>query len=218
MNKTILLSALQLDEKLVECIYVFGSHAYGTASEQRQSDYDIVMILKSNALNIHPFLKWKSVNWLTRHNWINPDFRHLFSDTSDRTCFIDLGDREAQVWIFNVPTFSMLLKTNTMFAIECIYLPTQLKWIENRKFSDEFCVDDKMLTQSIINHSRSHLFMACKNMIENLFSTENNDIKTREVIDNMSKDPIWNHTPLPTHHSLEFEDDHEKKECNEKNQ
>ncbi|CAF2370079.1 unnamed protein product [Rotaria sp. Silwood2] len=202
MNKAVLLSQLKLDEKLVECIYVFGSHAYGTASEQRQSDYDIVMVLQSHALNIHPSLKWNSVNWLIRHNWINPDFRHLFSDISDRTCFIDLGDRVGQVWIFNVPTFCMLLQTNTIFAIECVYLPAELKWIEKRKFSDEFRVDEKMLTQSIINHSRSHLFMACKNMIENLFPNENNDTNTREAIDKMSKDPIWNHTPLPNNYNF----------------
>jgi hypothetical protein len=197
MNKTILLEQLKIDEKFVEGIYLFGSHAYGTASEQRQSDYDIVMVLKSHAFDAHQVFKWKNLNWLVKHNWINPNVRELFSDESDKTCFIDLGDRDAQVWMFNVETFRKLLTTNTIFAIECIFLPENLKWIEKIKFSDEFHIDDNMLKQSVLNHSRSHLFMACKNMTQTLFPTENDDIETRDIINKMSKDPIWNHSLVP---------------------
>jgi hypothetical protein len=192
MNKTTLLKQLQIDEKFVEGLYLFGSHAYGTASEQRQSDYDIIMVLKSHAFDRHPVFKWKNLDWLVKHNWINPNFRQLFSDESDQTCFIDLGDRDAQVWIYNVETFRKLLTTNTIFAVECIFLPEKLKWIEKTKFSDEFQVDNNLLQQSVLNHSRSHLFMA-----EKLFPTENNDMETRDVIDRMSKDPIWNHALIP---------------------
>ncbi|CAF0994270.1 unnamed protein product [Didymodactylos carnosus] len=202
MDKATLLCQLKLDEKMIECIYLFGSHAYGTASEQRQSDYDIVMVLKSRAFDAHELFKWRNVNWLTRHNWINPNFRHFFSGESDKTCFFDLGDREAPVWMYNVDTFCMLLRTNTMFAIECISLPEKLKWIEKRNFSDEFCIDDKMLEQSVINHSRSHLFMACKNMTQILFPAENDDMETRDEIEKMSKDPIWNHTQLPNNYNF----------------
>jgi len=197
MNKTVLLKQLKIDEKFVEGIYLFGSHAYGTASEQRQSDYDIVMVLKSHAFDAHQVFKWKNLNWLVKHNWINPNVRELFSDESDKTCFIDLGDRDAQVWMFNVETFRKLLTTNTIFAIECIFLPENLKWIEKIKFSDEFHIDDNMLKQSVLNHSRSHLFMACKNMTQTLFPTENDDIETRDIINKMSKDPIWNHSLVP---------------------
>jgi hypothetical protein len=108
-----------------------------------------------------------------------------------------LGDRDAQVWMFNVETFRKLLTTNTIFAIECIFLPENLKWIEKIKFSDEFHIDDNMLKQSVLNHSRSHLFMACKNMTQTLFPTENDDIETRDIINKMSKDPIWNHSLVP---------------------
>ena len=81
------------------------------------------MVLKAQAFDEHPVLKWKPINWLVKHNWINPNFRYLFVDESDKTCFFDLGDRDAQVWMFNVETFRKLLTTNTMFAIECIFLP-----------------------------------------------------------------------------------------------
>ena len=197
MNKDILLEQLQIDEKFVEGLYLFGSHAYGTASEQRQSDYDIIMVLKSSALNGHPLLKWGNLNWFFKHNWINPQFRSLFSDQSDQKCFFDLGDREAQVWMFNTETFRKLLATNTTFAIECVFLPSRLKWIEKRNFAEQFQVNDQMLQQSVLNHSRSHLFMACRNLTEKLFPTENNDHETRIAIDQMSKDPIWAHTTLP---------------------
>jgi hypothetical protein len=202
MNKTILLKQLQIDEKFVEGLYLFGSHAYGTASEQRQSDYDIIMVLKSHAFDTHQVFKWKNLNWLVQHNWINPNFRELFSDESDKTCFIDLGDRDAQVWMYNVETFRKLLKTNTMFAIECIFLPENLKWIEKIKFSNEFHIDDNMLKQAVLNHSRSHLFMACKNMTQILFPTENDDIETRDTINKMSKDPIWNHALVPKNYNF----------------
>jgi hypothetical protein len=112
---------------LVEGIYLFGSRAYGTASEQRQSDYDIIMVLKSDAFDGHDVFKWTTSNWLVEHHWINPNFRELFTDESDRTCFLDFGDREAQVFMFNVETFQKLLATNTMFAIECIFLSEELK-------------------------------------------------------------------------------------------
>ncbi|CAF3825336.1 unnamed protein product [Rotaria sp. Silwood1] len=190
MNKTVLLTRLNIDEKFIECIYLFGSHAYETASEQRQSDYDIIMVLKSNAFDTHEFFKWKNINWLVKHNWINPKFRHLFSDQTDKTCFIDLGDRDAQIWMFNINTFEKLLITNTMFAIECIFLPEKFKWIEKKNFSKSFSINNQMLQQSVINHSRSHLFMACKNLTEILFPFENNDIETQNTIDTFSKDPI----------------------------
>ena len=74
-----------------------------------------------------------------------------------------MGDREAQMWMFNIETFRQLLKTNTMFAIECIFLPEDLKWIENIPFYQEFQVNNSMLEQSVMNHSRSHLFMSAKN-------------------------------------------------------
>jgi len=202
MNKTVLLTQLKIDEKFVEGIYLFGSHAYGTASEQRQSDYDIVMVLKTHAFDRHQVFQWTNINWFVKHNWINPNFRELFSDESDKKCFIDLGDRDAQVWMFNVETFRKLLTTNTMFAIECIFLSENLKWIEKTKFSDEFHIDDNMLKQSVLNHSRSHLFMACKNMTQKLFPTENDDMETQEIINKMSKDPIWNHTPLPENYNF----------------
>ena len=79
MNKNVLLNQLDINDKFVEAIYLFGSHAYGTASVARQSDYDLVMVLKSNAFDTHPIFKWKTINWLVKHNWINPNFRHLFS-------------------------------------------------------------------------------------------------------------------------------------------
>ncbi|CAF0920801.1 unnamed protein product [Adineta steineri] len=202
MNTTTLLTQLNIDEMLVECIYLFGSHAYGTASEQRQSDYDIVMVLKSNAFDRHPFFKWKNLNWLVKHNWINPKFRSLFSGESDKTCFKDLGDRDAQVWMYNVDTFRKLLTTNTIFAIECIFLPAKLKWIEKTKFADEFRIDDHMLKQSVLNHSRSHLFMACKNMTQALFPHENDDNETRNAIAKLSKDPVWNHALVPINYSF----------------
>jgi hypothetical protein len=202
MNKATLLAQIGIDEKLVEGIYLFGSHAYGTASEKRQSDYDVVMVLKSQAFNTHPLFKWNNVDWLAKHNWINPNFRHLFSDESDKKSFIDLGDRDTQVWMFNVETFRKLLTTNTMFAIECIFLPQKLKWIEKTNFSDEFHIDNNMLKQSVINHSRSHLFMACKNLTQNLFPNENNDRETRDAIDKMSKDPIWNQALVPNNYTF----------------
>ena len=197
MDKRRLVSELRLDENAIECIYLFGSHAYGTASEKRQSDYDIVMVLQPHAFDAHPLFKWKKVDWFIRHNWIHPDFRHHFADQFDKTCFIDLGDRDAQVWMFNVDTFGMLLKTNTMFAIECINLPESLKWLEKVNFSQHFHVEDEMLTRSVLNHSRSHLFMACKNMVQRLFTSENDDAETLREIGRMSEDPIWNRTPLP---------------------
>ena len=137
MNKETLLRSLLLDEKFVECIYVFGSRAYGTASRKRQSDYDIVIVLKSNAWDQHPNLQWSSLDFMFNHHWINPTFRHLFSSETDKKCFVDLGDREAQ-----------------MFAIECI---------EKIPFYQEFQVNNSMLEQSVMNHSRSHL---CQRKIE----------------------------------------------------
>jgi hypothetical protein len=204
MNKAVLLTELKIKEELVEGIYLFGSRAYGTASEQRQSDYDIIMVLKSHAFDGHEVLKWKTTNWLVKHDWINPNFRELFTDESDRTRFFDFGDREAQVFMFNVETFQKLLTTNTMFAIECIFLPEELKWVEKRKFSEEFCVDDNMLRPSVLNHSRSHLFMACKVMTQQLFPTENDDIETQNAIEKMSKDPIWNHVSIPNNYFYSF--------------
>ncbi|UJR12929.1 hypothetical protein I4U23_017102 [Adineta vaga] len=197
MNKTSLLKQLKIDEKFVEALYLFGSHAYGTASEQRQSDYDLIMVLQSNAFDTHEKFKWKSLNGIVQRNWLSPNFRKLFSDEFDKFRFLDLGDRDAQIWMFSIETFQKLIATNTMFVIECIFLPEHLKWIEKRKFSDEFHVNDHMLRESVLNHSRSHLFMACKNMTEKLFPTENNDSETRNNIDQMSNDPIWNHAILP---------------------
>ena len=197
MDKNTLLGQLKIDEKFVEALYLFGSHAYGTASEQRQSDYDMIMVLKANAFEAHETFKWRNINWLVKHNWISPNFRHVFSNGSDRTCFIDLVDRDAQVCMFNTEIFRKLIATNTVFALECIFLPARLKWVEKRRFSDEFHVDDRMLRESVLNHSRSHLFMACKNMIENLFPTENNDAETRDILDQMSKDPVWQHAVIP---------------------
>lgn len=150
----------------------------------------------------HQVLKWRNINWLVKHNWINPNFRELFSEESDKTCFFDLGDRDAQVRMYDVATFRKLLQTNTTFAIECIFLPEKLKWIEKTKFSDEFHIDNNMLQQSVLNHSRSHLFMACKNMTEKLFPMENADIETQEVIKKMSNDPIWNHTAIPPNYNF----------------
>ena len=197
MNKDVLLQQLQIDEKFIEALYLFGSHAYGTASEQRQSDYDMIMVLKSTAFDRHPSFQWGNLNWFFKHNWINPQFRSLFSDQLDKKCFFDLGDREAQVWMFNIETFRKLLETNVTFVIECVFLPDKLKWIEKTKFADEFQPNDHFLQQSVLNHSRSHLFMACLNLTEKLFPTENNDIESRNVIDRMAKDPIWNQTSLP---------------------
>ena len=59
-----------------------------------------------------------------------------------------------------------------------------------------------MLQQSVLNHSRSHLFMACKNMTQILFPMENNDTETQHVVNQMSKDPIWNHTPIPQNYTF----------------
>jgi hypothetical protein len=146
--------------------------------------------------------RWKTLNWLVKNNWINRNFGEYFSDKSDRTCFIDLGDRDAQVWMFNIETFRKLLITNTIFAIECIFLPEKFKWIEKRNFSNEFHIDDNMLQQSVLNHSRSHLFMACKNMTQKLFPTENDDTETRNLIDKMSKDPKWNYALFPNNYSF----------------
>jgi hypothetical protein len=160
------------------------------------------MVLKSNAFDRHPKFKWKNINWLVKHNWINPNFRRLFSDETDRTCFIDLGDRDAQVWMYNVETFRKLVALNTTYVIECIFLPEKFKWIEKKKFSDEFQVDNNLLQQSVLNHSRSHLFMACKNMTEKLFPSENADTETRDVINRMSKDPIWNHSLIPENYNF----------------
>ena len=39
--------------------------------------------------------------------------------------------------------------------------------------------------------------MACKNMTQILFPNENDDIESREVINKMSKDPIWNNVSIP---------------------
>ena len=202
MDKTLLLSQLKIDENFVEGIYIFGSHAYGTASKLRQSDYDIVMVLNSQAFDTHPIFKWKHINWLIKHNWINPNFRELFSGESDKTFFFDLGDRDAQVWMFNTETFQKLLITNTIFAIECIFLPEKLKWVEKINFANEFRVDNYMLQQSVLNHSRSHLFMACKNMTQHLFPSENDNMETRDAIEKMSKDPIWNNVPMPKNYNF----------------
>jgi hypothetical protein len=202
MNKAVLLSEQKIKEQLVAGIYLFASRAYGTASEQRQSDYDIILVLNSHAFDRHDVFKWKTSNWLVEHHWINPNFRELFTDESDRTRFVDFGDREAQVWMFNVETFQKVLTTNTMFAIKCIFLPEEIKWIEKRNFSEESRVNDNMLRQSVRNHSRSHLFMACKIMTQRLFPTENDDIETQNAIEKMSKDPIWNHVLIPNNYNF----------------
>lgn len=202
MNKDILLDQLQIDERFVEALYLFGSHAYGTASEARQSDCDLIMVLKSSAFDRHPSFRWGNLNWFFKHNWINPQIRSLFTEQSDKKCFFDLGDREAQVWMFNIETFRKLLETNVTFVIECVFLPDRLKWIEKTKFANEFQLNNPLLQQSVLNHSRSHLFMACRNLTETLFPSENNDIETRHVIDEMAKDPIWNHTSLPQNYNF----------------
>jgi len=202
MNKETLLESLSLDEKFVECIYVFDSRAYGTASRKRQSDYDIVIVLKSNAWDQHPNLQWSSLDFMFNHHWINPTFRYLFSDETDKKCFVDLGDREAQMWMFNIETFRQLLKTNTMFAIECIFLPEDLKWIEKIPFYEEFQVNNSMLEQSVMNHSRSHLFMSAKNLTEVLFPNENTDLETENILKEMSNDCLWDRTPLPRQYNF----------------
>jgi len=163
MNKETLLRSLLLDEKFVECIYVFGSRAYGTASRKRQSDYDIVIILKSNAWDQHPNLQWSSLDFMFNHHWINPAFRHLFSGETDKNVSLIWEIVKLKCGCFNIETFRQLLKTNTMFAIECIFLPEDLKWIEKIPFYEEFQVNNSMLEQSVMNHSRSHLFMSAKN-------------------------------------------------------